>query len=472
MPLLNEKTVTDILLAQQHQQALAAAAANGADITSTTTTTSPPLVAAVVLDLDAGAKQKMLVPIVGNNNNYTDNDVENIGCPQKRRSLAKRIPAFGLLMALTSVVCFSIGSVIVKVLTQMHSIQVLVIRCTIQFTFYTITALIYRYPLMPRRGHRLDLAFRCVSGTISLITIFVAYRLMPLADASTIHFASPVFVTIFAYFILKEPLTVLQVLTGTITLTGVVIIAKPEFLFGAETSESVHENRLLGTILASIAALTAALSMITLRRLKTTPVAVVVMWYSATSIVAGVVILIVLQKITWPEGWWTWTLLAGVGACGIGDQFFLTTALKYESAGPVSVTRTFNIVLSFIWEVVLLAEAVEWTSVLGACLVSSCVVILALDKWYNESPKLFRRLRRRLCCCCSCSWETGCCGCGGGDGASNLNSSSNSTDKSSTVDSCIHKQLPDSLRGSTDSIDSIAVQSTVHSNAILLKADD
>jgi len=69
---------------------------------------------------------------------------------------------------------------------------------------------------------------------------------------------------------LKEPLTILQLITGTITLTGVVIIAKPEFIFGSE-SEEVHESRLEGTILAVIAALTAAFSMIHLRKLKTTP---------------------------------------------------------------------------------------------------------------------------------------------------------------------------------------------------------
>ena len=226
-------------------------------------------------------------------------------------------------------------------------------------------------------------------------------------------------------------------------MVGVVIIAKPEFLFGVE-SESVHESRLLGTILASIAAMSAAFSMINLRKLKTTPVAVVVMWYSGTVIVAGSIILLILNKLMMPTGLWTWTLLVGIGLCGIGDQFFLTVALKYESAGPVSVTRTFNIVLSFIWEVVLLSESIEWTSILGACLVSSCVIILALVKWKTESPKMFDRIAHKIFCC----------SCGGADKpVANL------------------KSMPDSLRASTESIDSTIVQSTVQSNAILLKSN-
>ena len=227
-------------------------------------------------------------------------------------------------------------------------------------------------------------------------------------------------------------------------MVGVIIIAKPEFIFGIE-SEAVHENRLLGTILASIAAMSAAFSMINLRKLKTTPVAVVVMWYSATVIVSGSIILIILNKLVLPTGLWTWSLLVGIGLCGIGDQFFLTVALKYETAGPVSVTRTFNIVLSFIWEVVLLSESIEWTSIMGASLVSSCVIILALVKWRAESPKLFERITDKMCCC----------NCGGTD---------------QPIDNL--KTMPDSLRGSTESIDSTTVQSTVQSNAILLKSDN
>jgi hypothetical protein len=44
------------------------------------------------------------------------------------KSLPERIPAFGLLMAFIAVFFFSIQSVIVKVLNDLHAIQILVIR--------------------------------------------------------------------------------------------------------------------------------------------------------------------------------------------------------------------------------------------------------------------------------------------------------------------------------------------------------
>jgi hypothetical protein len=44
------------------------------------------------------------------------------------KSLPERIPAFGLLMAFIAVFFFSIQSVIVRVLNDLHVIQILVIR--------------------------------------------------------------------------------------------------------------------------------------------------------------------------------------------------------------------------------------------------------------------------------------------------------------------------------------------------------
>lgn len=43
--------------------------------------------------------------------------------------LNRTIPGFGLWMALLSVFCFSIASLIVKILTELHPLEILAIRC-------------------------------------------------------------------------------------------------------------------------------------------------------------------------------------------------------------------------------------------------------------------------------------------------------------------------------------------------------
>ncbi|XP_027193842.1 solute carrier family 35 member G1-like [Dermatophagoides pteronyssinus] len=426
------------------------------------------------------AEAKINIPTTLASSHSSIDTMSNCVNGKQIKSLPERIPAFGLLMAILSVFCFSIASVIVRILITLPTLEILVWRSLCQFVVYFITTLVYGYNFFGQPGHRLDLFYRSISGTISLSAVYIAYRLIPLSDASTIHFASPVFVTVFAYFLLKEPLSKLQIITGTITLTGVFIIAKPEFIFGSE-SDVIHEMRLEGIILSVIASMTAAFSMIALRKLKTTPVAVVVMWYSFTLVICGSTYLTIANKWIIPNTTQIWSLLIAIGFCGILDQYCITLAFQYEKAGPISVVRTFNIVLSFFWEVMLLNEDIEWTSILGACLICSCVIVLALVKWYKESPESFDKIRRKICCFCPApgpklkskqkprlsSLKRN----------KKVNKSKSSKDRNSvdfetgTLNSTMKTNKK--INGSNESIDSITVQNTVNSNAILLiKSDD
>ena len=103
-------------------------------------------------------------------------------------------------------------------------------RSVFQIIFYLATTLYYGLPFFGTAGHRVDIALRAIFGTIAAITIYMSYRLIPLADASTIQFSAPVFVFILAYFILGEPVTILHILTGLVALVGVVFVSKPKFI--------------------------------------------------------------------------------------------------------------------------------------------------------------------------------------------------------------------------------------------------
>ena len=122
------------------------------------------------------------------------------------------------------------------------------------------------------------------------------------------------------------------------------------------------------------------------------------MWYSFTVVVIGSAVLPFLDRWVLPKGVYTWLMLLAIGCAGILNQFFQTLALKYESPGPISVIRCFNIVLSFIWEVLIFVEPVEWTSILGALLISVCVVIISINKCYSENPQKFKLFFKNCCC--------------------------------------------------------------------------
>ncbi|XP_054166193.1 solute carrier family 35 member G1-like [Oppia nitens] len=320
--------------------------------------------------------------------------------PKKRRSIPDMIPAFGIMMSIFSVVSFSVASLIVKVLTDLHSLEVLSIRCAFQVLFYIVPIIRHRLPIFGVPGHRFDLFLRAFAGTSAAIFIYQAYRLIPLGDATTIQFTAPVVVIFLAVFVLKEPLTWLQFITGIITLGGVIIIARPEFIFGSDPFSA--PGRTEGLIFSVIAMLSTATVMLILRKLRTTPIPVVCVWFSTVAMLTSLTVVLSIGQWRWPHGWFQYCMLVAIGILGISDQYFMTIALHYESAGPVAITRTLNIVLAFIWDVTIIGEQFDLLSVVGAIVVSFCIVLLGVCKWKAEKPEQFDRCRRRLCCYCCC----------------------------------------------------------------------
>ena len=213
--------------------------------------------------------------------------------------------------------------------------------------------------------------------------------MIPIGDATTIYFSSPVLVTVFAYFLLNEPFRFIQFATCCLTIVGVGFISKPEFIFGKQTD--IHYPYLLfGKILAMVAAITSSITLINLRKLKTTPAAVVVFWFASAIVFFGSIALYVLgtfKPIDLTDMLCS-GLLCAIGLMSVLEQYFLTIALQHEDATTISVTRSFNIVLAFLWEVVIFDEIVTWTSIVGAVLVSMCILLLSFSKTWSKMIKI------------------------------------------------------------------------------------
>jgi drug/metabolite transporter (DMT)-like permease len=262
------------------------------------------------------------------------------------------------------------------------------------------------------KGERVTLLLRGIFGFLGFALCYVAYRMIPLADASTIVFSAPVYVSVFACIILKEECGVFQSFTIGMTIIGVLLISKPTFLFGSD-HESVVEValRMEGTIIAFVSSLCAAATFVMMRRLQKTPSAVVISIFSVVSITMGILVLIVIRTffreeagmlaegVGVPEttGEIMWVIANGL--CGVFGQLCLTVSLKIEEAGLVSLARTIDIVMAFLFQVAFLhSEIVHWTSIVGAVIVCIGVCVSALRRWLRSKPGKYDTLWLILNC--------------------------------------------------------------------------
>lgn len=78
-----------------------------------------------------------------------------------------------------------------------------------------------------------------IVGGSTLVLLFFTFRRLPLGDATTIIFSSPVFVLIMSFLFLREPCGFFRTLIVCLLLTGVILISKPPFIFQVRVAQSL-----------------------------------------------------------------------------------------------------------------------------------------------------------------------------------------------------------------------------------------
>ena len=151
----------------------------------------------------------------------------------------KRI--LGVIFAMFSCIFFAFSSLLVKLLQEIPPQEVVFFRSLVQVIFVLPPLIYSEVPVFGDTKHLPYLCVRGVAGTLALCCQFYAFQHMPLADATVIVFSSPIFTGVLAHFLLGEAWGLFDALATLLCFTGVVLIARPTFLF-ARPSERASEQ--------------------------------------------------------------------------------------------------------------------------------------------------------------------------------------------------------------------------------------
>jgi drug/metabolite transporter (DMT)-like permease len=183
-----------------------------------------------------------------------------------------------------------------------------------------------RRDILVIRTKPVTVGLRAVLGTVSLVTTFAAYSLMPLADTAALLFTSSLFIPILGVLFLREMVGPYRWSAVAIGFIGVVIMLRPS-----------GEMYTLGVFVAMSAALMHAALQITLRYLGRyeSPETVTFYFFAVGTVLTALAMPFVAVRPTMAEV----PLLLGVGLSGALAQWLLSTALKNA---PVAVVTVFN----------------------------------------------------------------------------------------------------------------------------------
>jgi drug/metabolite transporter (DMT)-like permease len=217
------------------------------------------------------------------------------------------------------------------------------------------------------------LVLRGLLGFGALSCFYFSIVHLPLAEATVIQYMNPVFAAIIAAIVLHERLGQREVVGVVASIVGVLVIARPSFVFGGSTLvDPVH------VAIAAAGALLSAMGYVTVRMLRGIDHHLVVVFYFP--------LLTVPLSLPFAAAHWVaptpveWLMLFGVAVATQFAQVHMTHGLQLEPTGRATAIGYVQIIFASILGVVLLGELPDRWTVIGAMIIVGGTLLIGLRR--------------------------------------------------------------------------------------------
>ena len=207
------------------------------------------------------------------------------------------------------------------------------------------------------------LLLRGMTGSVALMAYYASVAELQLADATIIQYTNPVMTALLASWSLGERVERLTWVGAAASFAGVLLVARPSFLFG-DVASTIP---LSAIALATFGAFMSAVAYVMIRRLRDTEHPMVIVWYFPLVAVPTSLPFVIMNPVM-PVGW-DWVLLLAIGVATQLGQINMTKALIHEKAARATGMSYLQIAFAFLWGTLLFGERPHWTSLLGAVII-------------------------------------------------------------------------------------------------------
>ncbi|KAF9177693.1 hypothetical protein BGZ51_001045 [Haplosporangium sp. Z 767] len=312
----------------------------------------------------------------------------------------------GLIYMTLSAFFFSFMSLLVSLTAKtLPSFQIVLFRGIIQTILGVIACHYLGISPFGNKGVRFLLFCRGLAGSFGLGFFFYGLSVLPLADATVIFFLGPVFTAILGRIVLKEPFTPLDALASTVSMIGVILVAKPSVLFpppAPSPGDQINplmmmilhkegeEHRMLGALSCLCGAMCSAVAYVLVRKIGKQGAHSMqhVTYFGVVSCLVSTLGLYTLQGgYVAPKDTLVWTGVLVLGVAAFVGQILLNSGLQLAPLGPGTLMRMNDIVFAFIFQITIQQEHPDFFSFLGATLVMLCTGGMGLNKWRLEKKR-------------------------------------------------------------------------------------
>lgn len=246
--------------------------------------------------------------------------------PNQKADLPEARPMLGIMLRLMAMAMLGVMFVLVKLANE-HGIHV------VETLFWRQLAglpavILWLWSLGKLSDVRTQRPFahalRALLGLTAMALIFTAMTMLPMAEATTISFAAPIFATMLAALLLGEPTGKYRWGAVALGFIGVLLAIRPG-------DASISD---IGPWVALAGALLNGCVTIQVRRMsKSENAGAIVFWFSLTSVIPLGIGMIFLAKSHDVAGW---SIIAGLAMCGAVAQLLLTSAVRHASVAAIT----------------------------------------------------------------------------------------------------------------------------------------
>ena len=280
---------------------------------------------------------------------------------------------------------------------RIPTLEIVFARSFVQLMLLIPWLLYYRVTITTERKNLAPLVIMGICGFLSVTFIYLGIDKVPLGDATVITFTSPVFTTFFAYALLSESCSFVDGICGLISFTGVIIAARPDFIFGESHGHtSVMFNKglakkykaetlyMMGVGYILLGAIFISLYYVLTRKIGQQQHYIVNIFYpSLFGTIFVPILMLPHANFMFPVCWKSRLFMLLVGVFGIIGLVLLAWSLKLEDAGPLILIRNLDIVYAFVLQYCFMGTAPSWWSIGGGLIVMSSTSIVVGKRWFG-----------------------------------------------------------------------------------------
>ena len=239
-----------------------------------------------------------------------------------------------------------------------------------------------------------------MAGFTNIILIYCSLEMIPISDTLLVTFTSPFFCDLFSRLFLKEALHWINCLAGLCSFIGVIVVARPSFIFGkyrehritlVDPKITVKDNEtvyLMGIAYAAFGAIFLALYFVLVRKLiKVNGIAAMmtIFYPSLMGAITTVLLIFIFQEPVFiPRNTNDFFICSSIGVYSIIALVLLTLALSLENATVVNLVRNLDVVYAFLLQYAIFHIKPNLWNLTGGSIIIFATTIVVIKQYFTK----------------------------------------------------------------------------------------